>query len=245
MRAVISTDMWEPAQSGRVLQRDPAIAIGFMPTRSGDPDLLHPVEAGGLSKEAVISRRREFAAGRACAAGLMNNVGLPSAPVAVAKDRSPVWPDGVVGSISHSRTLAGAALALRASGICSIGLDIEELEPLADDLIDEICIDSERRWLASQKAPHGLLSKAIFSAKEAVYKCQYPITHETFGFEMIEIKLQIPQCRFVARFSGNVGPFGRGDQLSGDIWFSANYIIALASVRSLPRWSPAEHISSE
>jgi 4'-phosphopantetheinyl transferase EntD len=221
--------MWEPAQTDSILSRDPAIMLRFMPALAGDPLLLHPVEAGALSKEAVISRQREFAAGRACAAQAMQDLGLAPMPIAMASDRSPVWPDGVVGSISHSRTLAGAALALRSSCIVSIGLDIEDLEPLADDLIEEICTPNERRWLASHNNAehHLLLAKAIFSAKEAVYKCQYPIAHETFGFEMIEIELQIADNRFLGHFCGNAGPLKRGSQLAGEIWLSDNHIVSL------------------
>lgn len=162
----------------------------------------------------------------------MNALGLPPTPVKVADDRCPVWPDGVVGSISHSRLLAGAAVARCTDGVRSVGLDIEEAEPLEGDLIDEICLEPERDWLATQPPEdRGLLAKAIFSAKEAAYKCQYPLTRALFGFDMIEIDVQMPQRRFLARFTSNVGPFDRGDVIPGEIRLGAGHIVSLAVLR--------------
>lgn len=224
-------DLPGSARIDPVLHTGPAVALRFSLIDAGNFDLVHPVEAASLSTEAIALRQREFAAGRACAAQAMCGLGLRPKPVPMGQDRSPVWPDGFVGSISHSRTLAGAALALRSSGIRALGLDLEEAEPLANCLIEEICVESERNWLASQiPARGGLLAKAIFSAKEAVYKCQYPLTHKIFGFEMIEIDLQLDRECFSAWFSDDVSPFRRGDRLDGQVWLSGGHIVSLVTL---------------
>ena len=95
----------------------------------------------------------------------------------------PIWPAGYVGSISHVRGTVAAAVA-KASDIVSIGIDIEETErfrPAIEKKIarpDEIAVNFE--GLAPDARQTALA--IMFSAKEAFYKCQYPITGQIMGF---------------------------------------------------------------
>src|SRR3979411_3554106 len=73
-------------------------------------------------RHAVESRQRELLAGRLCADFALRCLGAASTHVAMAGDRAPVWPDGVVGSITHSGGFAAAAGAW-AAGIAGLGLD--------------------------------------------------------------------------------------------------------------------------
>jgi 4'-phosphopantetheinyl transferase EntD len=41
----------------------------------------------------------------------MDALGLPERPIPMGRDRAPVWPEGVVGSISHSDAFCLAAVA--------------------------------------------------------------------------------------------------------------------------------------
>ena len=56
--------------------------------------------------KAVEKRRKEFSTGRQFSMLAQRVLGLPPAFVEHAEDRSPRWPDGVLGSISHTDTLA-------------------------------------------------------------------------------------------------------------------------------------------
>ena len=211
---------------------DPAVQFRSCAIASVDPSSVHPAEAAFLPTAAVESRRREFAAGRACAAEAIKALGLPVQPIGTAPDRSPVWPEGVVGSISHSRSIAGATVALRSSGIRAIGLDIEELLPLDEELYPEICVEEERAWLATHpSSERGLLAKAIFCAKEAAYKCQYPLSRRILEFAALRVELDLPQHRFLAYFQEDVAPFAAKDLLAGCIWISADHIVAASAVR--------------
>ena len=61
---------------------------------------LFPDEQAAVSR-AVEKRRAEFAAGRSLARIALTEIG--HAPCAIAQaDRAPVWPLGIVGSITHS-----------------------------------------------------------------------------------------------------------------------------------------------
>src|SRR5438876_11927142 len=52
-------------------------------------------------------RQSIFDMGRACAAELLAELGSRETSVAMAADRSPVWPQGYVGSITHTDDLLG------------------------------------------------------------------------------------------------------------------------------------------
>jgi len=59
----------------------------------------------------------------------------------------------------------------------------------------------------------GLTGKILFSAKEAVYKCQYPITTKFLGFHAVEV--EIDDGSFRAIFQQEAGEFQPGDVMSG------------------------------
>src|SRR3981081_2261214 len=73
-------------------------------------------------RHAVESRQREFLAGRLCAEFALCCLGAASTHVAMGGDRAPVWPDGVVGSITHSGGLAPAAGAW-GGGTAGVAID--------------------------------------------------------------------------------------------------------------------------
>jgi len=70
----------------------------------------------------------------------------------------------------------------------------------------------ERDWLHELAEP-GLMGKILFSAKESVYKCQYPITTTFLGFHAVEVELD--DGAFRAVFQQEAGEFRPGDVMSG------------------------------
>ncbi len=163
---------------------------------------------------AVASRVREFAARRACARLAMAALGVKSgaelAPIGVAADRTPEWPTGFGGSITHSGTHWAAAVFRRGQGILSIGIDLEPAEPLDSDLLPEVCRAEEAAWLMRQSASHRLLlARAIFSAKESAYKCQYSASRQALEFADVGIDLFLDRDAFVATLLRGAGDFPR------------------------------------
>ena len=71
----------------------------------GDPSLLEPEEALAVAN-AVPKRVQEFAAGRLCARRALAEFGVVDFPVRAARDRQPIWPEFLVGSITHTRGCA-------------------------------------------------------------------------------------------------------------------------------------------
>jgi len=131
---------------------------------------------------AVTKRRREFIAGRTAARRALLDLGIPEGPILGNRDRSPIWPPGVVGSISHCDSCCVAVVGRRGE-LKSLGIDVELAEPLHDDILRMVSDDTERSQcyidLSLQRCNLG---KLIFCAKEAFYKCYYPLTATVLDF---------------------------------------------------------------
>src|SRR3989442_13728549 len=129
-----------------------------------------------------------FEMGRACAAELFAELGSGKTSVAVAADRSPVWPQGYVGSITHTDDLLGVAVARR-KDFRSIGIDAEAIIPPETTAeIDELCMSGRERSLRdSVEINHQTFSSLCFSAKESFSKCLYPLHGVWFDFQDAEI----------------------------------------------------------
>lgn len=139
---------------------------------------------------AVLKRQVEFLAGRACAQqAIARLTGCPKALIPAQADRSPGWPAGVVGAITHTEGYAAALVAPRAL-YDGIGLDCECV--LTADklpLQKHICLSHELEDLQAQHntwSPEALLT-LIFSAKESLYKCLYPQVLTYFGFHAARV----------------------------------------------------------
>lgn len=170
-----------------------------------------PVEAPAVAA-AVPARQAEFAAGRAAARAALQAIGLPPVAIPVANTRAPLWPIGIAGSITHADGLALAVLA--PSQQCrSLGFDAEPDEPFPDDLLAEITVPAERRWIAAAPDP-GRAARLVFAAKEAAYKCQFPLSQALLGFDALHVATG-PDRQLVARFAIDVPPFPRGARLNG------------------------------
>lgn len=202
---------------------------------------LWPAEAAAMAA-ARPSRLAEFAAGRRAARQAMGAAGLSRAAIPMGPDRAPVWPDGVVGSISHGGGSCLAAAAARRD--CAlIGLDIEPDAALPEGLAPLICDPVEARLLASRPAAaRDRLARLLFSAKECAYKAQYPLSRQLLDFDALQVRLDLRAGRFVAEFRRDVAPFHAGDVLPGRLLRRSGLVvtlIALPTVATPARWLEA------
>ncbi|MCK8782446.1 4'-phosphopantetheinyl transferase superfamily protein [Rhizobium sp. NTR19] len=191
---------------------------------------LFPEEQAAMSR-AMKRRQREFVAGRTCARRAMSSLGIASQPIPVGADRAPVWPQGMAGSISHSKTRCAAVVGRHSDGIFALGIDVEEATPLDVYLSEEICSPAERLWLETQPADQrGLLLTAFFSAKECTYKCQYSMSHTFFGFHAIRVEFDLAEERFYSIFETDIPPFRLRDRLDGRLAFREGYIVSSMTI---------------
>jgi len=165
----------------------PAGAVVAELREPGDVSRLLPAETACLGG-AVIKRAREFAGGRECARRALAEFGINDFPIVAARDRQPVWPDQFTGSITHTRGLC-AAVVVERDRFLGVGIDIEIAGEVRTDLWPAICVPEEIAWL--QSLPHRERTTAatlLFSAKEAYYKCQYPVTGRRLNFHDLRIE---------------------------------------------------------
>jgi len=150
---------------------------------------LHPEEAGAVAR-AVAKRRAEYAAGRACAREALAALGVPPGPILQdAERRAPVWPDGVVGSITHCDGYRAAAVA-RSADILTLGIDAEPHAPLPDGVLDVVQSTADERAALAELTAHNPevhWDRLLFSAKETVYKAWYPFHRRMLGFNEAEL----------------------------------------------------------
>ena len=150
---------------------------------------------------AAPKRVREFAAGRECARRALEGLGVRGVAVPTGEDRAPIWPQGVVGSISHCKGCCVAAVAWR-SQFGSLGIDVEQADPLPYGLLPEILSTAERLHLSGLGRRSLLVwSKVAFSAKESLFKCYHSVTKQFLGFRDLQLQIFPEQRRFVGRLA--------------------------------------------
>jgi len=130
-----------------------------------------------------------YAAGRACAAKAIEALDQ-NLPTYVGRnpDGSPRWPDGVVGSITHTDNFVAAAVA-PAADFLGIGIDSEKImdEKILDETKRIALLGGEQEFLLRLPFSAAQILTLIFSAKESVYKCVHPLVKHPFDFSDIDI----------------------------------------------------------
>jgi len=138
-------------------------------------------------------------------------------PLPMGPDRAPIWPAGLTGSITHA---AGLCLAVVTDdpAIRGLGVDLEEDAPLPPEILTEVILPDE----------HGQNPRAVFSAKETVFKALYPMAGAVFGFEAVRII--ISDQIFIAETRMQLGPVPCGTRLSGHLSWGDGLILTALSV---------------
>lgn len=157
----------------------PVVAV--VETRGPLPGAALLPEEEALVARAVAKRREEFTTVRSCARQALAQLGLPPAPLLSGPQREPLWPGGIVGSLTHCAGYRGAAVA-RQADLAGIGIDAEPHEPLPAGVLPRVSLDEERERL--RRLPAGVhWDRLLFSAKESVYKTWFPLARCWLGFE--------------------------------------------------------------
>ncbi len=136
--------------------------------------------------KAPVKRKAEFLAGRLCAHKSLEKIGHGNHSVDIGHNRCPVWPQGVVGSISHTKSTAISMVSCD-THTTGLGVDIENImcPDIANKIYTQIIDNTEYALYLSefrQKLEFTLFLTIIFSAKECLFKALYPRVNRYFGF---------------------------------------------------------------
>jgi enterobactin synthetase component D len=125
--------------------------------------------------DAAATRRADFLMGRLAAVEALRRLGVEGS-VGRSSDGSPVWPEGVAGSLTHH---SGVAAAVVGRDLAGLGIDI--CPRLDGDrlraVVRQCLTEAEReRWAGEEAAT------VAFAAKESIYKAAYPRAQRFIGF---------------------------------------------------------------
>ena len=162
-----------------------------------------------LPAEATISQRyspkrlREFTTGRVNARHLLERYNIQGYPLLPNADRAPIWPPGIIGSISHCNDRCGV-IVTESKHYRSIGFDVENKRDFNYSARKFICTNEEEQWLLTQ--PESSRSQKlllIFSIKESLYKCLYQADGIKLGFKNVSAIPDDKTDSFLLNFVAN------------------------------------------
>ncbi len=193
---------------------------------------LRPEEASLLPENAAEKRKSEFALGRAAARQALAELGLREPPpVLRGAGREPLWPEGIVGSITHCGSFAIAVVG-KQEHVKALGIDLEDVERVSHDEIARfICNEREHRWVFD--GDDGQLRLAmLFSAKESIYKALYPLEQRFFDFHAVTLTWLPERQQFVGTLSPQFReryPIEVGCQREGHFVFTHAFLASRAN----------------
>lgn len=162
---------------------DDRVAFFALEHPTGELFEFTPAELSVAPRGASAERRIEFALGRRAALHALMRLGHPASSPLPRRERLPVWPTGIKGSISHTR-YGDAIRAVAAVGIdtkvSALGLDIEAIRPISERVLRRIAHPAELAWIAAGDASRRAV--ALFAAREALYKAIHPLYRQPMHY---------------------------------------------------------------
>lgn len=188
--------------------------------------VLDPQEQA-LIEGTCSGRFQQFSTGRVIARKLLREIGAEAGPLLKNSKGAPQWPDGVAGSITHTREWCGVAVAL-IRHVQGLGLDIEQPERMTRQIAERILIPKELGWIDHVAEGDGLRwATLFFSAKEAVYKALNPLTGAWIGFSDVRIIPDMAGRTFsVALYHQDARVNDFAPLLQGRFSFECSYVAA-------------------
>lgn len=198
-------------------------AVLATPEMETEP-LLGPEEA--CIPRAVPKRRREFVLGRACARRGMASFGVRGVPLLPGANREPLWPAGLVGSITHCEDFCAAVVSARGD-LLGLGIDAEPARPFPAEIIRRVCSPAEREQIESLPAPPAPdWYRLVFSAKESVYKACHPLVRRVLEFAEVEVAIDPETGRFgIEAASEELAAALEGVELRGRFAFTGTHLL--------------------
>lgn len=168
---------------------------------------MWPAEAAAV-ETASPKRRAEFASARALARIALARMGREPTAVPRGGKGMPIWPTGVVGTMTHCDGYRGVALA-EVEEFRSVGVDVEPHRALPNGVLETVSLPEEREWVraAAMGEPDVHWDLLLFTAKETTYKVWYPLTRRWLGFADARITFNVDDvsgAEAVGRWSSEI-----------------------------------------
>lgn len=183
--------------------------------------------------EMPSARKADYLAGRYCARRALMALGARVTDVGVSMGRVPCWPEGFIGSISHS---AGRAIALATNDvrIRHLGVDTERHQPeVMREIATMLASHAEAQYIARLPLAREWVLTLLFSAKESLFKALYPALRRDFDFMAAELtELDPSGRRFTLRLTVTLSArLKTGDCFEGYFSEDGEHLTTLVVVR--------------
>ncbi len=176
---------WPAADRLNAALRPHGVVLGIALEKDAAADLA-PAEAA-LGREAAPSRLDDLRRGRTAARRALRTLGASETTVLREPNGAPVFPEGFVGSISHTAGRALAAIG-RTEQVGGLGVDVEKIEPgVQEDLADLFPLAECQAFATCFGLSEEASAIARFSLSESVYKAASVYLRRWIDFD---------ECRF-------------------------------------------------
>ena len=173
-------------------------------------------------------RENEYRISRQCARQALSQIDPAMSSVIIASnpDRSPLWPEGYVGSITHTDGYVAVVVAL-SRDVRAIGIDSEKrmsVETVKE--IKDLVASKMEQALCTDMSQEQLFYTLIFSAKESVFKALYPTVKHMFDFTDVQL-LRLDMIARVFRvilLADLCEEFPKGTEIEGRFEVSGGYV---------------------
>ena len=189
----------EPTLAMQVAQQARALPLGTDPSHTGITlplsaadevaAMLPPQWLPPSMQIAAPRRRSAFVAGSICAEMALASLSPPISQRVLTRDArgGPLWPDGVLGSITHNARTA-AAITTRQEGCVGLGVDVEtRVETRGLEAVTDICMTPGERDKHLASADPAATATLVFSAKESLYKALQATMPEWVDYTDVEV----------------------------------------------------------
>ncbi|MEV0232258.1 4'-phosphopantetheinyl transferase superfamily protein [Nonomuraea sp. NPDC050786] len=200
---------------------------------------LFPEEEAMISK-AVGKRRKEFTTARICARRAIRMLGRQPTPILSGQSGEPLWPRGLIGSVTHCTGYRGVVVATQVEA-AAIGIDAEPNKELPMGVLQAIALPQEERMVRElgEQRPDVCWDRLLFCTKESVYKAWFPLARRWLGFHDALVDIR-PGGTFEARLQVP-GPLLNRHRLTGfsGRWLAGDGLILTAIVMPSSIYTPA------
>ncbi|HEY8036304.1 MAG TPA: 4'-phosphopantetheinyl transferase superfamily protein [Methylobacter sp.] len=178
-----------------------------------------------LVADAVIGRQKEFSTGRWLARQGLQQFGLAIEPIRIGKLRNPLWPDSVLGSISHDAECCAVVLVQKqAHNGAGIGIDLVALSQRAGKLDGlESMVTANMLELDAVNKLNLAVEPALllFSIKESIIKALSFYLDDFIDMRLIEVSYA---NKILFKLSGRL--------ITGDVFaaITQNYLLTAVNI---------------
>jgi 4'-phosphopantetheinyl transferase EntD len=190
--------------------------------------VVRPEEAGLVGPE-LSPRRFQSVLARDCARSALARLGARPVAIPRAPTGAPVWPDGVVGSLTHTAGLQAAVVGPR-SDFAGLGIDVEPCHRLRPGVARTFAAPAELAAAAEILGDAGPL--AVFCAKEAAFKAWFPATGVWMSMTDVTVTFA-PDGTFAVHVRARDGSPDRATVLvGGRAAVRGGFVVAVAQLTS-------------